>query len=268
MGVPFGNGSKEVIISGAKGCCGVNNTSNAWAPAIIEDRSELERDVWHYTLDGNRKSGAAGLGLQHLGIVHEDDGFVATMPCPCRSWSSAASNACDGRANAGCIGGDRYGLKDLLPNALLAGIVEATVVGGGKVLALVMIVLTFLPLVTDQLDGLLSVLMDALIASVRVFDDLDAVFKNRPRVRSPTPVTTKKATAGHAVGLVRPVIPSPVTSDGSFGLAHIDLGRECPTCADGLTSNGPYVVVLRLGSDGGLEHILEDLTLVSSHALL
>ncbi len=30
MGVLLGNGSKEVIISGAKGCCGVNDTSNAW----------------------------------------------------------------------------------------------------------------------------------------------------------------------------------------------------------------------------------------------
>jgi hypothetical protein len=178
MGVPFGNGSKKVIISGAKGCCGVDNTSNAWAPAIIEDRSELECDVWHYTLDGNRRSGAAGLGLQHLGIAHEDDGFAATTSCPCRSWSSATSNACDGRANAGCFGGDRYRLKDLLPNTLLAGVVKVTVVGGGKVLALLMIMLTFLPLVTNPSDGLLSVLMDARIASIGAFDDVDAVFKN------------------------------------------------------------------------------------------
>ncbi len=179
-----------------------DDTSNAWAPAIIEDRSKLERDVWHYTLDGNWKSGAAGLGLQHLGIVHEDDGFAATTSCPCRSWSSATSNACDGRTNAGCIGGDRNGLKDLLPNVLLVGIVKVTVVCGGEVLALLMIVLTFLPLVTDPFNGLLSVLMDARIASVGAFDDVDAVFNNRPRMRSTTPVTTKKATAGHAVGLV------------------------------------------------------------------
>ena len=196
MGVPFGNGSKEVIISGAKCCCGVDDTSNAWALAIIEDRSKLERDVWHYTLDGNRKSGVAGLGLQHLGIVHEDDGFATTTSCPCRSWCSATSNACDGRANTGCIGGDRYGLKDLLPNTLLASVVEVTVVGSGKVLALLMIVLTFLPLVTDLFDGLLSVLMDARIASVGAFDDVDAVFKNQPRMRSTTPITTKKAMAG------------------------------------------------------------------------
>jgi hypothetical protein len=259
MGVPFVNGSKEVIISGAKGCRSINNTLNAWAPAIIEDRSEMERDVWHYTLDGNRKSWAVGLGLQYLSVVHEDDGFAATTSCPCRSWSSATSNACDGRANTSCIGGDRYGLKDLLPNALLASIAEVTVVGGGKVLALLMIVLMFLPLITDPLDGLCSILMDARIASVGAFDDVDAVFKNQPRMRSTTPVTMKKAMAGHAVGLVRPVIPSTVTSDGSFSLACIDLGGECLTCADGLTSDGPYVVVLRLGLDGRVEHILEDL---------
>jgi hypothetical protein len=158
--------------------------------------------VWHYTLDGNRKSGAAGLRLQHLGIVHKDDRFAVNTSCPCRSWSSATSNACDGRAYAGCIGGDRYGLKDLLPNTLLTGGVEVTVVGSGKVLALLMIVLLFLPLVTDPFDGLLIVLMDAQIASIGAFDDVDAVFKNPPRMRSTTPVTTKKATAGRAVRLV------------------------------------------------------------------
>ncbi len=158
--------------------------------------------MWRYTLDGNRKSEVAGLGLQHLDVVHDDDGFAATTSCPCRSWSSATSNACDGRANAGCIGDDRYGLKNLLPNALLAGIVEVTVVGGGEVLALLMILLMFLLLVTDPFNGLLSVFMDARIASVGAFDDVDADFKNQPRMRSTTLVTMKKATAGCAVGLV------------------------------------------------------------------
>jgi hypothetical protein len=115
---------------------------------------------------------------------------------------SATSIACDGRANAGCIGGDRYGLKDLLPNAFLAGIVEVTVVGGGKVLVLLMIMLTFLPLVMDPFDGLLGILMDARIACVGAFDDIDVIFKNQPRMRSTTPITTKKATAGRAVRLV------------------------------------------------------------------
>ncbi len=38
---------------------------------------------------------------------------------------------------------------------------------------------TFLLLVTDPFDGLLNVLMDARIASVGAFDDVDAVFKNQ-----------------------------------------------------------------------------------------
>ncbi len=49
----------------------------------------------------------------------------------------------------------------MLPNALLAGIVEVTEVGSGEVPALWRIMLTFLPLVTDLFNGLLSVLMDA-----------------------------------------------------------------------------------------------------------
>jgi hypothetical protein len=268
MGVPLSNGSKEMIISGAKGCGVVDETSDAWDSAVIEDRPNLERDVWHYTLDGNWKSWAAGLRLQHLGIVHEDDGFATTTSCPCRSWSGATSNAGDVRANNGCIGGDRYRLKDLLPNALLAGIVEVTVVGSGKGLALLMVVFMFLLLVLDSFNGLLSILMDARIACIGAFDDIDAVFKNQPRMRSTTPVTTKRAMAGRAVGLVRPVIPSTVTRNGSFGLAGIDLGGKCLTCTNSLTSDGPDVVVLRLGLDGGFEHILENPMLVSSRALL
>jgi hypothetical protein len=52
-------------------------------------------------------------------------------------------------------------LENLLLNALLAGIVEVTEVGGGEVPALRRIMLTCLLLVTDPFNGLLSVLMDA-----------------------------------------------------------------------------------------------------------
>jgi hypothetical protein len=52
-------------------------------------------------------------------------------------------------------------LGNLLPNALLAGVVEVTEVGSGKVPALWRIMLMFLPLVMDPFNGLLSVLMDA-----------------------------------------------------------------------------------------------------------
>ncbi len=69
-------------------------------------------------------------------------------------------------------------MEDLLTNTLLAGVVKVTVVCSDKVLVLLMIVLTFLPLVMDLFDGLLSILMDARIASVGAFDDVDAIFKN------------------------------------------------------------------------------------------
>ncbi len=65
-----------MIVSGAESCCGVKYTSNAWAPAVVVDSAELERDVQHSTLDDNRESLAVRLGLQHLCIVHEDDGFT------------------------------------------------------------------------------------------------------------------------------------------------------------------------------------------------
>ena len=93
-------------------------------------------------------------------------------------------------------------MEILLPNALLAGVVKVTEVGSGKVPALLRIMLTFLPLVTNPFNGLVSVLMDAQIASIGAFDDGDVIFMNQPRMRSTTPITTKKATAGHAVGLV------------------------------------------------------------------
>jgi hypothetical protein len=46
---------------------------------------ELERDVRHSTLDGDRKGWAVGLGLQNLCIVHEDDGLATTASGTSRS---------------------------------------------------------------------------------------------------------------------------------------------------------------------------------------
>ncbi len=36
--VPLSNSSKEMIVSSAESCCGVHNTSNAWALAVVEIR--------------------------------------------------------------------------------------------------------------------------------------------------------------------------------------------------------------------------------------
>ena len=57
-------------------------------------------------------------------------------------------------------------------------------------------------------------------------------------------------------------------TDGLLSLAGIYLGGECLTCANGFTGNGPDVGILRLGVVGCLEHLLEDLALVSGCACL
>ncbi len=63
VGVPLSNSSKEMIISGSESCYGIQHTSNAWALVVAEDSTELERDVRHFTLDGDREGWAVGLDL-------------------------------------------------------------------------------------------------------------------------------------------------------------------------------------------------------------
>ncbi len=87
-------------------------------------------------------------------------------------------------------------------------------------------------------------------------------------MRSGTPIATKRATAGCATRLVGPLISALILTDGLLGLAGIYLGRECLTCANGFTGDGPAVCILHLVVDGCLEHLLEDLALVSGHARL
>ncbi len=87
-------------------------------------------------------------------------------------------------------------------------------------------------------------------------------------MRSATPIATKNATAGCATRLVGPFISALILTDGLLGLAGIDLGRECLTCTNGFTGNGPDVGILHLGMDGCLEHLLEDIALVGGRARL
>jgi hypothetical protein len=82
-------------------------------------------------------------------------------------------------------------------------------------------------------------------------------------MRSTTPIAMKNATAGRATGLVGPFISTLILTDGLLGLAGIYLGRECLTCTNGFTGDGPDIGILHLGTDGCLEHLLEDLALVS-----
>ena len=94
-GVPLGNGSKEMIVSGTESCYSIQYTSNAWALVVVEDSTKLERDVRHSTLDGNREGWAVGLGLQNLCVVHEDDRLAVTASGTSRSCRGATSHASD-----------------------------------------------------------------------------------------------------------------------------------------------------------------------------
>jgi hypothetical protein len=83
-----------------------------------------------------------------------------------------------------------YGLEDLLPNVLLACVVEVTVVSGGKILALLGVLLLLLPLIADAFNCLLCILMNSRVACVGTLDNLNAVLERGTRVRSATPVAT------------------------------------------------------------------------------
>ena len=83
-----------------------------------------------------------------------------------------------------------YGLEDLLPNVLLACVVEVTVVSGGKIPALLGVLLLLLPLIADLFNCLFCILLNSRVARVRTLDDINAVLEKGPRVRSATPVAT------------------------------------------------------------------------------
>jgi hypothetical protein len=84
-----------MIVSGAESCCGVQDTLNAWALAIVKVKAKLEHDVRHYTLGGNRNNWALGVGLQHLRIIHENDRLATTTSSTSRSQRGATSETSD-----------------------------------------------------------------------------------------------------------------------------------------------------------------------------
>ncbi len=130
------------------------------------------------------------------------------------------------------------------------------------------VLLLLLLLIADAFDVLLCILMNSWVASIGAPNDINAVLEDRPRVRSATPIARKNAMAGCATGLVGPFISTFILTDGLLGLAGIYLGRECLTCANGFTGDGPDVGILHLGTDGCLEHLLEDLALVGGRVHL
>ncbi len=151
---------------------------------------------------------------------------------------------------------------------LLVCIIKVTVVGGGEILVLLEVLLLLLPLIVDAFDGLFCILMKSTVACIGAPDDIHAILLSQPRVRSATQIATKLTMAGCAAGLVGPLIPAFVFTDDLLSLAGINLGRECLTSTNSLTGDCPDVGVLCLGTNGGLEHFLEDLALVSGRARL
>ena len=103
--------------------------------------------------------------------------------------------------------------------------IEVTVVSGGMILALLKVLLLFLLLIVDVFNSLLIILINSRVASIGEPNDINAIFNGRPWVRSPTPIATKRATAGCANGLVGPLISTLVVTDGLLGLADMYLGR-------------------------------------------
>ncbi len=80
---------------------------------------------------------------------------------------------------------------DLLLNVLLALIVKVCVVGGGKILALLQVVLLLLLLGMDKIDCLPGIFGYARIACGGALDDVNTVHQKQPWVRSTTTIATK-----------------------------------------------------------------------------
>ncbi len=151
-----------------------------------------ESNVGHHTLDGNLENWLMGLGMEPLDIIEKNDGFLFTSTTSTSiSGRGATRDTSNWQGNACSIGGDGNRLKDLLPNALLACLVEVGIVGGGKILALLWFVLLLLLFGMDTLDRLLGIICNARITCVGALDDPNTIFQKCPWVRPATTIATK-----------------------------------------------------------------------------
>jgi hypothetical protein len=177
VGVPLCNSREKVVVSRAECCCGIDDTLDARAVAAIQVGAELGSNVGHHALDGNWEDWAMSLCLQNLGIIKEDDKFATakSTTSTSRSSRSGTSNAGDQGAHAGSISGNLDRLKDLLLNTLLAFIIKVGIVGGGKILALLTLLLLFLAFGLDTIDGPPGILGNACITGLGTLDDIDTV---------------------------------------------------------------------------------------------
>ncbi len=263
------NSSKKVVISSAESSGGVHHTAGAWTAAVVDVCAKLQLDVWHTGLDCYRKDRTVNVADECLGIVQEDDMFLITFcrgRCRC-----GTSDTSDGWGNARRFGSSRDRILDLPLDGFLPCAIKISVVGGGKILALGEVLLLLLAFVMDTLDYLLGIFEDAWISSIWAFDHMNAVLKERPRMRSPTTIAMKKASRG-ARKFVGPAVlaaAAAVAGDCLLRLTGVSLGRE------GLiiktiyfACNCIYIVILHLCMESSLEHFLKGFALVSGGAIL
>ncbi len=151
----------------------------------------------------------------------------------------------------------------------LACFVEVAVVGGGKVLALCEVLLLFLMLVADTLDDLLGIVDDAWVVCIGAFDDMNAIFKKRPWVRSPTTITTERSPRRCRRLIRASIVTAAIALDCFLHLTGVDLGGESLAANTiYLAGNSPYIVVLRLGAKRGLGHSFKKFTLVNGSTIM
>jgi hypothetical protein len=86
-------------------------------------------------------------------------------------------------------------------------------------------------------------------------------------VRFVTTIATKWEVPQSDIGVVG-LVPTAVTIHSLLSLACFDLNRESLADTDSLTGNGPDVVAFCFGTNGRLEHLMEDLALMGGHVLL
>ncbi len=118
-----------------------------------------------------------------------------------------------------------------------------------------------------MLDNLLGILSNSQGVGIGAFNHMDPVFKERQWMRSATAKATmwafRRTTRLHRAIFVG------VLGDGLLSLTGVDLGWESLTAkTTSLRGNGPDIVVLCLGAQGGVEHFLEVCPLVCHGAVL
>jgi hypothetical protein len=136
--------------------------------------------------------------------------FATTLArASCIRRSASASNTCKRQSNTGRIArGNGDGLINLLSDALPAFFSKITEVGGGKILALLVVIGLLLALVLDVVNGCLCILPNLGVIRVGALDNIGSVFEEQPRVRPATSKAVQGATTAASIGGGGTIIPA------------------------------------------------------------